>query len=825
MNTKSTLLLACSLVALVLLYYVVQSRPGAAQTDTVAIPGVASSETTRDLLETKLGDVVKVVCRKKDGEEWVFKKDAETSKGGQPVWRMTSPVEMKCVRWEVEKFGNRLGSLRYELSYRPGEPGAIVAADAGLDPPVAIVTLTDADDQTVTMEIGNPVSDRETYVRLAGSDEICVAKSNLRGLIKDKALEYREKQLWDFNAGSVTRVEIVDAAEAEADAPVSYVFAKDGTGWMMESPVTARATSKVDDMIRAMSSIRAMQWHDVSARKLAMYGLEPAARTVRVTVEEEVPIDKEESEEPQDAEGAEEEAGDQPAEPETETRITAYELQLSDQSPIGEDTKTFMRIGDEHAVATVMKSTADKFKPVMSQWREMRITTVNTSAATRAALTTPEGSATLVKKDGAWSFEPDGGRAENAAVSDLLSAVGDLTAVVFVDESKGTLGLDLAALGLDQPRAEIRLTIPGVEGTERITIGGFTDDKTKRMVYVRRNELTSVAKVRRPDVAKLIQGPHAYRDRRVIDVLPSRFERIVLSTENQGVDDKREVTLERSENTWSLIAPVRAETREDHIDKLVEALGGLRAQRVVADSGEPSEYGLHSPAVTVALTYKPPVEYRMEEPSEENSDGGDAKGDDVEDKAAVPVEVQPPSQTVELSVTQHDGKYYSKRADRGTIYEVTAQFYNQLRAEYRADRVMNFDEARVRRISIQKGDDTNVFDKQDDHWVYLAEPDLPLDKAKVDNLLLQIRDLRTDRYVRHTTDDLGAYGLSAPMHEVTVTLDDGSAQALLVSDKTGSHGSDRGFYATVRGKRGVFLLTGSSVKRFEVSLDELEEVP
>jgi hypothetical protein len=246
---------------------------------------------------------------------------------------------------------------------------------------------------------------------------------------------------------------------------------------------------------------------------------------------------------------------------------------------------------------------------------------------------------------------------------------------------------------------------------------------------------------------------------------------------------------------------------------------------VVADSGEPSEYGLHSPTVTVVLTYKPPVEYRIEEPSEEDSDGADAESTDDEDKAAVPVEIQPPSQTVELSVTEHDGKYYSKRADRGTVYEVTAQFYNQLRAEYRADRVMDFDEARVRRVSIRKGDDTHVFDKQDDHWAYLAEPDLPLDRAKVDNLLLQIKDLRTDRYVRHTTDDLGAYGLSAPMHEVTVTLDDGTAHALLVSDETGSHGSDRGFYATVRGENGVFLLTGSSVRRFEVSLDELEKAP
>lgn len=847
MNTKTTLLLAFSLVAMVLLYYVVQSRPGAAEGDTLPAPAFASSSTTRDLFEKKLGDITKVVCRRKDGEEWVFEKDTETSDIGQPVWRMTSPLEMKCVRWEVEKFGNRLGNVKYELSYAPGEAGAITAADAGLDPPEAVVTLTDADGKTVTVEIGKPASNRETYVRLAGSYEICVGQTNLKGLIKDKALEYREKQLWNFKSESVTRVEIIDRSEAEA--PLSYTFARDGARWMMESPVTARATSKVDDMVSAMSRLRAVQWSDDRPDTLGMYGFKPPALTVRATVEEEVPIPEppasasaisqtpeppasagaiSQLQDPEEAD-AEEDADDEPADPKTELRITVFELHLSDQSPIGQETKTFMRIADENAVATVMKSTADKFRPVMSEWREMRITMADTSAATRIELTTPEGSATLVKNDGAWSFESDGGRAEESAVSDILKAVGDLTAVVYVDE-KST-----AAFGLDQPQAEIRLTIPGVEGVERIVVGGYTDEKTKRLVYVRRNELASIGKVRRADVAKLLQGPRVYRDRTVVDVLPSRFERITLSTENRFVGGKDEVTLERSDNTWNMTGPVAADVREDEMDKLVEALAGLRAEQVIAESGEASAYGLHAPEVTIVLTYKPPVEYRIETPTAEPSGppqpplpkGGDVGVEDDNDKveAAVPVEVQPPSQTVELSVTQHDGKYYAKRSDRGTVYEVTGEFYKQLLAEYRIDRIIEFDEARVRRFSIRKGDETHVFEKRDDRWIYQAEPDLPLDAKKVDNLLLQVRDLRTNRYVRHVVDDLSTYGLSAPLREVTVTLDDGAVHVLWISDKTGGKGTDRGFYATVRDGSGVFLLTADSARRFEVSLDELEKLP
>lgn len=821
MSTKTTLALAFSLVVLVLLYYVVRSGPGAAETRISPLPAVASSPTTRDLLETKLGDIVKVVCRGRDREEWVFQKDTESSGAGQPVWRMTAPLEMKCLRWEVDKFGSRLGNLKYELSYRTGEPGALTAAGAGLNPPEAVITLTDADGKTVTVEIGKAASSSETYVRLAGSDEIFVGKSRLRDLVKDKALEYREKQLWDFDAQDVTRVEIDD--RSDADSPVSYAFARDGSRWMMESPVTARATSKLDDVLSGMARLRALQWHDDRQEKLGMYGLDPAALVVRVTVEEQVPVEKDEDED-ESGEGEGTSEGEEGADEstETETKTTVYELHVSDRSPIGEDTMTYMRIGRENSVATVMKSAVAKFKPVMSEWREMRITTVDTGAATRIELATPDGSATIVKKEGQWSFQSDGGGAEASVVSELLKAVGGLEAVTFIDGPTP----DLAAFGLDKPQAEIRLTIPGVEGVERVTVGGYTDEAAKRLLYARRNELTSIGKVRRADVAKLLRGPHLYRDRTIVDVPPSRFERIVLSTENRFDAGAGEVTLQRIENTWTMSEPVKAEVREDQMDKLIEALSGLRAEQVVADEGEASAYGLHAPAVTVALTYKPPTEFPVEPPADEASDTsetGEEEGGEDKAEATVPEEVQPPSKTLELSVAEHDGKYYARRSDRGTIYEVTRGLFNELLAEYRTDRIMDFDDTKVRALSIRKGDKTHVFTRHEGRWLYQAEPDLPLDSKKVDDLVRQIRDLRTRRYVRHATDDLAGYGLSAPLHEVTVTLDDNASHTLWISEQVAVKGPDRGSYAAVKNASGVFLLSAASLRRLEVSLDELEE--
>jgi hypothetical protein len=815
MNTKTTLFLAVVLVVVGAVFLYVRALPEPAQMEKTP-DFSASSAATRDLFEEPLGDVVKVVCQRGDDEPWVFEKEADGEPSGQ--WQMTSPHEMPCVRWEVEKFGNRLGRLRYELSYQPDEPGAVTAAQAGLDPPQAVVTLTDAGGKSATVEIGKAAGRRETYVRLAGGAEIVVGKDDLTDLVKDKWLDYRDKQVFDFPADDATRVEIIDrSVPAE---PVTYTFQRDGDRWMMAAPVTARATDKVGTMLTAMARLRVADWQDDRAEVLAGFGLEPAALTVRATVEERVPIEQE-SDDGEDAAGEEMESepaaeddeeapGDEEEDaPEFETRISTYELHLSSESPLGEPTKTYLRIDDETAVATVLRTTADKFKPVMAEWREMRITTVDVDRATGIKLSTPQGPASLFKRDGAWYFDPDEGRAEDKAVSDMLSAVGNLAAVAFVDEPSE----DLSTFGLESPRGEVQLTIPGVEGVERIAVGAFTDEQTKRLVYVRRNDLASVAKVRAPDADVLLKGPEVYRDRTIVEVLPSRFERIGLSSAPRGFDDvasAETVVLERSGSDWTMTEPARADVRTDRVDSLIEALGGLRAEQVVAERDEETAYGLHAPAVKVAITYR-----TEDAPQpEEDEAGADSAG-----------EMAATENTLELAVAEHDGKVYAMRADRGTVYEVSNDFLETLLAEVRTDRVLEFPDDQVMRFSLRKGDRTDTFQRRDDGWIYEAEPDLPLDPAKVDNLLLQLRDLRTDRYVRHGDHDPESFGLSAPERLVTVSLANGTDYVLRISSQVGGRGDEAGHYASLDRRPGVFILTGDSLQRFEVRLNELERTP
>ncbi len=186
------------------------------------------------------------------------------------------------------------------------------------------------------------------------------------------------------------------------------------------------------------------------------------------------------------------------------------------------------------------------------------------------------------------------------------------------------------------------------------------------------------------------------------------------------------------------------------------------------------------------------------------------------------MEVQPPPVSLVLAVTQHDGKFHAKRSDRPTIYEIDKGLYDQLFEEFRKAEVMDFDDDKVRRFSIRKTDETHVFVKQDDRWTYEAEPDLPLDSTKVLNLLLQVKDLTTERFVVNSVGDTAAFGLASSSSEVVVTLDDGTELTLAVSDRLSDATPVPGHYAIASGIDGVFLLTAHTLRRIDVNLDVLE---
>ncbi len=809
MNTKTTLLLASLLLGLVMVFIAVERQSARQPAAASSTPDGKESGVARNLLSEPLGGVVKVVARR-GGEEWVFEKKVP-AEGGMAVWQMTKPAEVRALSQEVDRIAREAENIQYEISYKSGE-GSISAADAGLSPPQSTITLTNDAGKSATIEIGKPVSENETYVRKGGDETIVVAKSNLRKLLKPRALEYRDLQLWNFVPENVTRADICETPDSPDSKPACYGFVRDGTRWMMDKPVTAKATAKVDEMLKAVARLRVTQWLDDDAAKLKVYNLDPGSLQIALTVEETVPTDKKDAAEAKDDKAAAEEAP--PAPP--EKRAKHYDLRVSNRGPIGEDAKVFVRSGDDNAVATIFKSAADKFKPVMNEWRDMQVLSADATGANRIELNVGGQTATLSRKDEQWSFEGDGSQAESHAVSELLAGIKGLKAVSFVE------GADAGpAPSFDSPQADIRLTIPGVEAVERITVGGYTDPAKKLLVYVRRGDSGPIAKVKASDITALTKPPSSLRDRTIFAIYPEGISRLVITRPNAFLTgDHQSLTLEKTDNTWTLTAPSKAPARMDEVTKLVNSLATLKAEAIVADARELTAYGLNEPAATVAITFAPAAKDDADKPSAETA-------------------------TKNLVFAEQDGRIYASLGGGSPIYEVNKAVYDQLRAEFRMSETFDFEPKDAQRLTLKTGDESNSFLRKDGKWVFENEPDLPIDSAKVDKILTDVKSIKIDRFASYASDPPKPYGLDQPQFELSLALDPKSTSAvkaitLRASEKSTTYTATApspaepgakpappqataANFATLAGHEGVFLLNADTVKKIFLPLADLEK--
>ncbi|MBI1827789.1 MAG: DUF4340 domain-containing protein [Planctomycetes bacterium] len=798
MNTKTTAFLALCLAGLVVALVFVRPQP---QRSVGISNPVPTALTVHDLFEKKPGDITRTVVELKGKEPWVFEKKS-SGEGAPATWRMTTPLDMPVASYEVERIGRDLSGLKYEIKYAKGEPGTPTDAQAGLTPPEAVVTLTDAANAASTVEIGKPFSENETYVRLKGSDAIVLAKSNLRKQFKTKPLEYRDTQVFNFAPENITKLEIID--RANPSTPVTYTFDKTGTQWMMQTPAIAKATGKIDEIVRLIGRLRLSQWYEDGKDRLAMFGLEPDPVTIRLTVDEPIPEKKEDDSADKKDQGEEkkdEKSAESP--PEQKFKHSVHELHLSTRSPIGDELKVYARVDDESMVGTLVKTTAEKFMPHPSEWRDMRLITSNTDAATKIEINVGGTSTILALKNGLWSFESDASPADDAAVKELLRAIRDMNALAFVDAKPD----EMTNFGFNAPQADVRLISPGEGGTDRITVGGYSDPATRRVVYLRHNESLSIAKVKVDDVANLVRSASAYRDRTIVQIKPDRLQRIIITRNDPAMAEGMTVTLEPRNGKWRMTAPIEADLREDRIKKIVDSFADLKGLSILAATDENASVGFDKPAVTVELTYGgSAAEGGGKDSAAQNADGTIAP--------EMPV-------TIKLDVVDHGGKFVMRRQDRKNSFEISMDLYDQLMAEYRTPELFTFDVAKVRQFSITNGAQRHGFTRTSSGWTYDPEPALPLDAKKVDNLLLQVKDLKTERYKGYSVTDLASVCLDKPQQEVKLQLDDTTSPTLLVA--AAPCGNESAHFAKFGGNQGVFTLTDEMAKRIQPSISELEK--
>lgn len=97
--------------------------------------------------------------------------------------------------------------------------------------------------------------------------------------------------------------------------------------------------------------------------------------------------------------------------------------------------------------------------------------------------------------------------------------------------------------------------------------------------------------------------------------------------------------------------------------------------------------------------------------------------------------------------------------------------------------ILTFDEANVKQIEISRGDQQVSVERQESGDWLLQPSGQPGDKLRISGLVFRLSTLRANRIAAESPDDYGQYGLSSPSLTATVTMLDGSTQALQVGGK------------------------------------------
>lgn len=772
MNFKTTFVLLILVVIGGALWFSTGERPPATEETGDEQPAAA---TQRYVLESQpeANDMVRLQIERRDKPTLVFtRQPTEDDPEKMDNWRMVEPLESRTENYMVNGIVTMLTGLQYRRAFQPGAGGASLA-DAGLEPPAGKITIADKEGTQYAVEIGKQVAlSNDMYVRLAGSEEILVIGRDVTRDLKRDADDFRAKALLKFTAGDVKHLHV----DYEGTA---YDFALGSNDqWVINEPVKAYAqTDKVKALIDALAAVRVEGFVDDAPASLADFGLDAPALTVSVTTEKQKLIVEEP---PQPAEG--EEPSTQPVKPRFEKSTETFALVVGEFADL-ESSSRYVKLPDQPWVASATQAQLDKLIPKLSDLRDPRITRVKAGKVTRLDITAAGSTTTLEKQDGKWTGTGDLAQLDTEAVTKVLTAFEDASAIDFIDRPQ-----DLAEYGLDQPRAILAATTADAVEPVMLHIGADTQSGHNTFVQVAGQPTVMV--IRADRAGELAVKPISLRSREITSGTPGQIKRVDV----QLPEKRYTLELEEDGSNWRMLEPADAPPDPGSVRELVNDLSRLRAKQVVAKDADEA-YGLTTPVATIQFEMEQPVEGPPPEADEE-------------------VALERVTHT--LLIGRANDLTYARIDDDPYVFELDQTVFEVLTAELIRRGLFDLEGDVVTYLKIDAPGGTVEFQREDGKWTYPPDKFLELSQKKVGEFVTELAELRVNAYMAYRDGDLAKYGLEEAPVTVTMRLEDESAITLKIDQVRRGELPRKAAWVE---QRRVFLLRPAEAEKLMRGLD------
>ncbi|PYJ99047.1 MAG: hypothetical protein DME68_04920, partial [Verrucomicrobia bacterium] len=274
--------------------------------------------------------------------------------------------------------------------------------------------------------------------------------------------------------------------------------------------------------------------------------------------------------------------------------------------------KMYVRLGDSKETFLAGQSIKKDIDKKPEEFRDRKLTDLNTAQVSRLVLKTPAGEMELQKKSDHWDImKPLRARANEQKVGDLIAQVTSARIQQFVADDRG----DLNAYGLAQPRGSVTLFGPEEKKDQKVEIGGSIKvfgqedkgqvlqigaipQKEKDQVYVRFAPRGFVYTLPKRIEEILNTKPDDLRDHHLVRIDTNILDRIAIDAPGKG-----KTVLARNGDDWTIASRKNTPANSGQVRRFIDTLQNEQVTRFVEDvASNLPKYGLDKPQLQLTFS-------------------------------------------------------------------------------------------------------------------------------------------------------------------------------------------------------------------------------
>ncbi len=223
--------------------------------------------------------------------------------------------------------------------------------------------------------------------------------------------------------------------------------------------------------------------------------------------------------------------------------------------------------------------------------------------------------------------------------------------------------------------------------------------------------------------------------------------------------DETTLVCSKSGDEWKINQPIQTYGSKDEIERLIERIATLQAQRFISKQVKLSDAdtGLDKPKVEISLWLK-----GRSQP-ETLSFGGE---------------------------TPISSNVYARRGSNGTIFTVYSSLpdtFKKKPEDLRDKKILAFDKDNIEKLQLAYANRQIVAEKQKagdkNEWRLVQPIQAKADSGSVNDVLFNLQGYEVKNWVETKPTDLSKYGLDKPQITVTLTAKDGKQETLTLGKK------------------------------------------